>query len=518
MSAPAPIHVDEEQHDNAQSPYDTLSFDRDYDSGSEGPSVVGIASSASLRHFKNALSPTGFEQLLRMQTVDFCRVDHRYLEEQFPIAIRELERVESFTGALFRALIEIKRTQKSHDDRVVRVEEEITQVRAEIEELMQPLKASYASARAELCKEKKGIETMKVHHADRMETIENSLHKVQLNATVLRSQCVTHRKDLDELSEQLLPTQQLAHSLATRLLDMEQREEGVWSILKELREDVFQLQQPDVTGTEHHVGDETEFKSLADEIAADTPHVASMFALPVVPTRASDGWYYNNDQCEEDSEPSMPSTDICGEISDDQNSHDKEVSDWTSDDFKEIENSDKASRGSEDGDARPGGEQASGWSAQRQDVTAASPAAESQVVGRYSLTASLSRRSQPAHSAIERVSSSIGHSDSASMDPPSDASGRGHARLPTGFNIGAFIRCNRHDWILRVGEGIYHGVLCLRRIHPWLPYILLVLTLGFIWVTVHLLRRWYLHVNVPLPSRRPSEHPVWEWALQRTQP
>ena len=41
------------------------------------------------------------------------KVDHRFMEEEFPVAIQEMERVESFTGALFRAFIEIKRTQVS---------------------------------------------------------------------------------------------------------------------------------------------------------------------------------------------------------------------------------------------------------------------------------------------------------------------------------------------------------------------------------------------------------------------
>ena len=35
------------------------------------------------------------------------------MEEEFSVAIREMERVESFTGALFKAFLEIKRTQVS---------------------------------------------------------------------------------------------------------------------------------------------------------------------------------------------------------------------------------------------------------------------------------------------------------------------------------------------------------------------------------------------------------------------
>ena len=40
-------------------------------------------------------------------------MDHKFLEEEFSVAIQEMERVQSFTGALFRALLEIKRTQVS---------------------------------------------------------------------------------------------------------------------------------------------------------------------------------------------------------------------------------------------------------------------------------------------------------------------------------------------------------------------------------------------------------------------
>ena len=43
--------------------------------------------------------------------MDLVRVDPSYLEQEFADALRELDRVESMTATLFRAVLAIKRTQ-----------------------------------------------------------------------------------------------------------------------------------------------------------------------------------------------------------------------------------------------------------------------------------------------------------------------------------------------------------------------------------------------------------------------
>ncbi|KAI0715879.1 hypothetical protein C8T65DRAFT_738317 [Cerioporus squamosus] len=500
-------HTDEfRPHDAQSSCRDSSSFE--HNSGIQIPTTIaGSSSSASLRHLRDALSPIGFDQLMRMQAVDFCQVDHKFLEEEFCVAIREMERVESFTGALFRAFLEIKRTQTIHNDCVVRVEEEISHVRAEIEELMRPVKASYVAAAAELRQEKKGIESLKAHYADRMDTIESSLHKTELNVTVLRSQWATNRKDLETLGEQLLPTQELAHSLAARLLDMEQREEGVWSMLKDLREDVFELKEPQSTDLDHCVAPD----SLAAEFAADA---TAAYAMPAAPTRSRDGWYYN--ESEEGSDLSMPGTDIIGESSDEHMAHRisdcSDISNGTNDETGGFYDE---TRGSDDDvndhAANAHGEPGSEGFDHDQGVVVSSLAPDSPPAP------SLGQPSQPVHHASELASSSTELSAGATDNRPSDAVGSRCARVSVGLNWEAFIRYNLGDSrMLRVGEGIYEGILYLHAIHPTLPYLSPVLLFGAIRALVHLLPRWSLDVDVP-PLSPPSEHPVWEWALQRTQ-
>ncbi|KAI0720099.1 hypothetical protein C8T65DRAFT_736263 [Cerioporus squamosus] len=510
MNSPSATQSDEHRPHDAHSSCDSPSFDQDYGIQSQNSTISGSASSASLRHLRDALSPMGFDQLLRMQTIDFCHVDHKYLEEEFSDAIREMERVESFTGALFRAFLEIKRTQTTHNDRVVRVEQEISQVRAEIQELMRPLRASYVSAEAELRQEKKGIESLKAQYADRMDTIETSLHKAELNVTVLRSQWATNRKDLDQLGEQLLPTQELAHSLAARLLDMEQWEEGVWSMLKDLREDVYELRQPDVTD----LGDSDEPNSLAAEFAAGT---APTYTMPTAPTRSNDGWYYN--ECEQGSDSSMPSTDIFGESSDEVRTPGKETLDGSDGSngpeeetvglYNETGGYYDETRGSDDeftdhaahADGEPRGGEF--------DCESVPGVVVSSLTTGSPPPASLRRPS-------ERDSSPTELPADATATRSSDDVGSNCARVPAGLNWRAFIRFNLGDnRLLRVGEGIYDGIVYLHAIHPTLPYVSPVVLLGVIRVLVHLLPRWSLDVDVPPPSP-PSEHPVWEWALQRT--
>lgn len=75
-----------------------------------------------------------------------------------------------------------------------------------------------------------------------------------------------------------------------------------------------------------------------------------------------------------------------------------------------------------------------------------------------------------------------------------------------------------HNWgdqhFLRLHTGIDRSLFYLRRLNPMLLYASLVLLSGILWV---LIRDRCLQVNLPPPPDKSPKHPVWEWALQRTQ-
>ncbi|RPD67875.1 hypothetical protein L226DRAFT_576888 [Lentinus tigrinus ALCF2SS1-7] len=130
--------------------------------------------------------------------------------------------VELITAALSRALLEIKRTQRTQDKRMVRVEEEIKSIRKEICELMSPLKASYAKAEGEFRKQTRGIEDFQVNYSEQLDALRTSLGRVEMNVTTLQSRWETNRQSVDDF-------------------DMEECEEGIWSVLKEMREGMHKL-------------------------------------------------------------------------------------------------------------------------------------------------------------------------------------------------------------------------------------------------------------------------------------
>ena len=60
--------------------------------------------------------------------------------------------------------------------------------------------------------------------------------------TVLRNQWASSKTDLELLSQQLVPSQELAENIAARVAEAESREECIWADLKELREHVLLLE------------------------------------------------------------------------------------------------------------------------------------------------------------------------------------------------------------------------------------------------------------------------------------
>ena len=92
-------------------------------------------------------------------------------------------------------------------------------------------------------KEKRQIEDFKTVCSERFDSLETSLKRAEQNITILHAKWASNQQSLSDLEKQILPTQEFAHKLASRLMEMEEWENGVWSILKELREDMHELSQ-----------------------------------------------------------------------------------------------------------------------------------------------------------------------------------------------------------------------------------------------------------------------------------
>ncbi|PIL37506.1 transporter [Ganoderma sinense ZZ0214-1] len=195
----------------------------------------------SLGQLKDVLSPAAFSQLERLRDVDFCRVDYKFLETEFADALRELEHVESVTAALFRAVLEMKRTQVLYSDRMVQLEDEIQNLQAGLKNLEQPTKKSRAEAEGRFQKERKELADFKNYIAEQMDLVETSLGKTERNVDALRSRCTNNKDTLDELLAELFPMKEFATFLATEFSEIQERDKVIWAMMLRLQERIHDL-------------------------------------------------------------------------------------------------------------------------------------------------------------------------------------------------------------------------------------------------------------------------------------
>ena len=76
-----------------------------------------------------------------------------------------------------------------------------------------------------------------------MDNIQSSLGKTERQVTVLQSRWSASEVAVDDLVKRLFPTQDLAQFLAAEYSEMKGREDVLWSIVKQVREEVHELTQ-----------------------------------------------------------------------------------------------------------------------------------------------------------------------------------------------------------------------------------------------------------------------------------
>nr|VWP01848.1 Pi-transporter A-1 [Ganoderma boninense] len=172
------------------------------------------------------------------------------------------------------------------------MEDEVKSLNDTLHDLMAPAKASYAQAEGVLRKERKEMEDFKTQLAGRLDKMQASLTKAELDLTVLKSQSSSNKKTLEDLAEQLYPTQDLARQATEQLRQIDGRQETIWSFVKTLQEDMHDITHQ--TSSESWVASESSSLELElrnpvnDEQTSPSP----ILDMPL-PIRNSDGWWYS---------------------------------------------------------------------------------------------------------------------------------------------------------------------------------------------------------------------------------
>ncbi|KAI0695264.1 hypothetical protein C8T65DRAFT_584448, partial [Cerioporus squamosus] len=132
--------------------------------------------------------------------------------------------------------------QNVYDKRMVQLEDKIKNIQESIQETLRPVKRSYAEAEIDAFrKERRDLEAFKGQCEERLDTLQKSLTKAERDVTVLQSQWSVNKRALNQLGEQLAPTQASAASLTKRLAEMEEMEAEIWAALQETREGLHEL-------------------------------------------------------------------------------------------------------------------------------------------------------------------------------------------------------------------------------------------------------------------------------------
>ncbi len=98
-------------------------------------------------------------------------------------------------------------------------------------------------------KQQQDSEAFRVECLKRVDALQGIVNKLEREISVLRSQWNSNKDTINTLSEQIAPSQEAAHTLTARLVEMEQKEESVWALLRETREGLEELKRS--TGDEH---------------------------------------------------------------------------------------------------------------------------------------------------------------------------------------------------------------------------------------------------------------------------
>lgn len=166
-----------------------------------------------------------------------------------------------------------------------------------------PLSRSDGAFVGETRKERRTMQDFKLHCADRLDHLQNTVRKVEGRLSQLQSQWAMNKAQLEFLGKQIPRSMDLASSLERQLSERVEREDSMWNMLQELREEMHDLGQY-VQCDEHNSGelDSYLFPVRTSEVWSGMPSLGaelsdvgedSTSAPPAKPTRDEDGWWHS---------------------------------------------------------------------------------------------------------------------------------------------------------------------------------------------------------------------------------
>ncbi|TFK89653.1 hypothetical protein K466DRAFT_597592 [Polyporus arcularius HHB13444] len=212
---------------------------------------------------------------------DAFATEREFWEDQFEKTNHKLDVATSANRSILRTMRDMKRTQTIYDERMTNLESEVKSVRDSMTETIAPIKRRHAVVEGAFRKQQQDSEAFRVECLKRVDALQGIVNKLEREISVLRSQWNSNKDTINTLSEQIAPSQEATHTLTARLVEMEQKEESVWALLRETREGLEELKRS--TGDEHSSLDSFQLPTLADEIHSIGPYHSgeAMDAQPV---------------------------------------------------------------------------------------------------------------------------------------------------------------------------------------------------------------------------------------------
>ncbi|PIL26911.1 hypothetical protein GSI_10049 [Ganoderma sinense ZZ0214-1] len=128
--------------------------------------------------------------------------------------------------------------KRSNEERTTQMEDEMKKLKDLLENHLGPAKTSYSQAEGALRKEKKHLEDFQFQYAERLDKMQASLGKAERDLSVLKSQWTSNKKILEDMANQLSPTQDLAREAIEQLRQVDEKQQTVWAVVRMLQDDL----------------------------------------------------------------------------------------------------------------------------------------------------------------------------------------------------------------------------------------------------------------------------------------
>ncbi|KAI0752995.1 hypothetical protein C8Q80DRAFT_1118244 [Daedaleopsis nitida] len=211
------------------------------------------------------LSSVAIEQLSRIGSDD--DEDASLREAKYKDALEELAKLNSCNAALFKAVLDIQRTQKSFGHHITQIDEEIVTMKNSMETSLHPVRLSHCQSTGSLRGERRSMEVFRAQSINDILCLQKKVKQLELENGKLRNQVGGTKNDVCAVHTVLSSIQLWAGHTDTALEQLEGDAIRLCVAIEELQDSrdpahLLHLPDPYATGDAYSLASSSSRKSL----------------------------------------------------------------------------------------------------------------------------------------------------------------------------------------------------------------------------------------------------------------